>query len=641
MQIPSAPDFYVSTRYVLDDQASKGVRNLENATRGLDRQVSKSKTSFKDLKSMLMGGLGMASIYGSVRFMGKAKEVLVDYGENLHQAKISVAALITESMNLSNMRGPEAFIYSMGVAGEQVEELRKAAALGLGDFTDYMRAYQLMMIPVGKSGGSLNDVVEMARLMVPVAMSLGQDVQTAAMQTSQMFMGNARNVMQFLKLMDIDPKQTNALAKSQEGRGQLLDMMLTKMRAWAPAAEEFGKTLEAQIDTLKDNLSYIFMNLGEPLRQAMTRGVIEANEWIEKNQDRLDYFIESAGPKLATAFSKSFGFAIKGAEFLAKNGEVMVGFAKSYLRYMLMAKAATMTSALGKFSIGMGENGAMSLATAGAAESIQKHIGTPGRLGRIFNPLKTRVSKGAINLGNALSFASKGIMALSIGKLIIDIIEDVVLNEMNKGYKEDLARIARDGQDKLAPKMLEKMGLMPYTSEDIMPQSPMLMRDFKEKESGWHLSSINTRYKEYLRNFKDNEAKRRDREAGKLNAQTLADLMNLPSFNEYLGELSPTEQRMLRRNMKSWAESGEMSGMGTGGSAAIDRVFDEALGKMAKKELRGKVEVNSDFRNSKFEVVIDSGDYEPDTLAFELEDRFISQAAARVSSRFAPGLAGV
>ncbi len=643
MTAPGTPDFYVSTRYVLDDKASTPTNRLEQAQSSLNRTVQHTQRSFGDLNRLLAGGAGFFAAY---RMATRAKGALVDYGEKLREIQIGTAALVGTTMDFGDMTGPERFQRSMGVSAKAVEDLRNAANDGLGEFQDYIGAYQQLLIPLGRAGEGLDDILDVSRLLVPVAKTLNIDVANAGLQIQQMFLGNARSQHRLLQMLQINTAEANKLSQTQAGQAKLVEMVRDRLKEWAPAAEEFGRTLDSQMGTLKDNIRFTIARAGGPLRDAMTSGVAETNEWLKRNQDRIDAIIERAGPRLAAAFTQGFQYATTAVEFLVKHGETMVRLAKQYVQYMLLMKGIKAGGALYHGATGVGAIAGIGRGGAGAAlggvglpfsgaamgatrfgvqeaaregaRGMAYWIGTRERPGHFFLPLRGAVSSGALALKSGFAVLGSALAGIAVGKLVGDAITRAV------GRHYDV-REAQENTERRAERNIVHSQAMVRHYEHLGG----LAEEVRATDSsGAYARRADPReMRIHGADERITQAAQRER------ARWMSELLTArpKEFLAIYDELPEHVARIQRQALDRMAKAGELS---------INHVRLAEI--FADPELRGKTQVNQnvDMRGARIEVKIDSGEYEPDTIAFTLEDQIIRQASARVQSRMVPGLAG-
>lgn len=327
-------DYTIRTRYEVEDASTASVRRMVQQQGQLSSSIDAAK------RSMMMLGSAAAGLAAGGYGLSKAKQFLVDYNTAMEGAKIGMAAMVATSANLGkSLTGVEKFQRAMELAPQYVQQLKAAAAAGLGELDDYLGGFQLVLKPMLDAGGSVQDVIDITRLLVPVSKTLNYDMQFAAMDVQQMLMGVSKSLDRLPKYLGISNEEANKLARTSKGQLELVELIKQRLGEWDPAAQRFGKTLSAQVDTLGDSIKGLLGRLGEPLWRELGAIVSEIQQEIEAGQGGIDQWIRTTGKEIARWVRSGFEVAREVTRFVATHWERILTVAKQLLSTWVKIKA--------------------------------------------------------------------------------------------------------------------------------------------------------------------------------------------------------------------------------------------------------------------------------------------------------------
>lgn len=357
--------YEIHTRYVLQDQASKGVENIAQSAERASRSTSSLGSQIRGLAQMAAGGF----------FAAKAKDYLVGFNDEIEQARITMAGMM--QLNVGG-----AFAENMGKANSLVAEFQEIAKASVGTTKDFVMMASDLTRPVLAATGSMTALRDMTKGAVIAAKAFGVNAEVAAFDIEQALSGTMtsrdRLSRALLAPLGYDAADFNKL--SAQMRADILQKALT-----GPAIADMAKAQEASfsgvMSTFEDNLQITLGKVGLPLFKALTSEVQKWNTWIDDNQEKIQQFGKSFGSQIVAGFN-----AIKEiGEFLVDNKDTLMLLAQAFVAY----KGATLAGGL---------VGGISSTLTKTLESYKKH-----------STALTGASSAATQLADATSPAIKAL----------------------------------------------------------------------------------------------------------------------------------------------------------------------------------------------------------------------------------------
>jgi hypothetical protein len=677
MSAAGQPDYIVSTRYEVEDASTKAMQRIRGETVDLQRST----------RNLQLGVAGLTAAYFAARgamnsFLG-LKSKLIDYNENIKASTIGLAAMLTGAAKLSGSDPQEKFFRAMKAAPEIVDDLRKTAAAGIGELRDYMGGFNILVVPLMQAGLKAKNIVEITKLLVPISKTLRYDMAFASMDVQQMVLGRATMADRLPKYLGLSVHEMNKLARTTDGASKVIKVVTEKLRTWAPAAEQFGLSFSAQMDTLNDSISELWGKTGVGMSDAAKKALIRVNEYLSKNKSRIDDFLDDSGKKFADSFGKAFDSVFETTIKIAEHWDTIYETAKKILTVYLAIKAASLAVSGGRalvggiqaaggivgsvrstmqtinagqsFSHGMFSGVSSGLAMMGAGANVPPEVAAamlnrlagPGAMG-VTNPVAQNLSNFARSLGMASSAADKfgkavftgGMLtgALALGGALGTLIDELfdISSVLERGWsdlttlisggevidREDMARRveARKRSGAQQP-IMDYLALTPFGLGGAMETAATKLKEFGAKE----LSS---------RTFQDLDPAKQ--EAISLALLDFADAVRSGSKDLYALNTSKEQWSMLERvavaieSHERWFNLPE----GILTQEHISRIKGWGAG-----DIEGaKTQVKNDFRGSKFEVKVDARDKDPDAIAFVFAEMVHKQVEFQTRSSMAPPL---
>lgn len=364
-------DYVVRARFVVKDDSGDGMKSAGDKVEGL-------RSSIFDLGSTVTRVLGALGV--SVG-LGTLARGIISLNGGLQEANAGMATLLSANYG---MEGIEALKLARGIVGD----LRKDAAVGVGELSDYMGGLQTIMGPGLRTGASLQQLRELTRNMLTAGNALrGQEgMGLAAFDVQQALMGQVGDrttpiVMQALGAAGITADAFRKLRPEER-----IGTLNSAFGVFAEGAKLMGQTWGAQMSTFQDQLKELARTATSPLFDRWSEQLKRANEWLAKNQDRLEAIAGKIGDKLVALWDH------------------LVERAGTY---------ATLVGAAGTAPMFRGAGAGLMAGTAAGAGMLER-----GRLGlaKFLFPAQTAYFMG----GGGMSGAGAGASALfgSLGQLL-------------------------------------------------------------------------------------------------------------------------------------------------------------------------------------------------------------------------------
>lgn len=334
MGISTTTRYEVETVYNVRDGGASGkldaiARSADKAAKGVD-----------GLKRVL-GGLGGALV--AAFSLRGAKSVFIDFNSGLEQSRVTMAGIAAISKNTS-------FAGEFKSATQNVEKFQIMAKRSALTTEDLVTMASRLTLPLNNAGVGQKRFQDLTFGAANAAKAFRFQTDVAARDVQEALMGNLTKTSIFMRQL-LEPRgftteSFNALSPAK--RLQEVEKALTNPRI-KEMAEAQANTWEGVTSTLKDNLQMGLGKIGLPLFRAITEEVKSWNEWIDRNQSKVDAFAKDAAAGLVTGFR-----AVKDAiAFLVAHKDEIMAIGKVWLG----VKAAQMIGGAGAAMFGGASGG--------------------------------------------------------------------------------------------------------------------------------------------------------------------------------------------------------------------------------------------------------------------------------------------
>lgn len=279
----------VRLRYLLDDKASKGIKNLNEAA-GLATKSTGSLGSTLKRVALIAGG-----VFG----FRKAKEVLVDYNSFMEQARLRTAGLlsIAKETDLADQ---------LGNANKIMGELQERAKTSTATTQEFVAFMADIVQPASQAGLATKDIAKFTAQAVVAAKAFG-DEQIAAFDIQQALTKGVTIRDRFaVKLLGLQSEEARQAFNQLSAQERLLKIQ-EKL-----AAPQIRQLAEAQatsfaglFSTLKDNFQIILGKVGAPLFKRLTQEAQKAVDFLSQNGEMVNRMAERMGNAIVEGFIRA------------------------------------------------------------------------------------------------------------------------------------------------------------------------------------------------------------------------------------------------------------------------------------------------------------------------------------------------
>lgn len=357
--------------------ATPPVEQFDKAVVQANRDLQQTTRQGSELAGV-MRNVGGAIAVGIA--VDKAKDLvggIIGIQSAAEDAKVGIAGMLA-------VQKGTAFDQQLGAASGVIAQLRKDAALGAGELSDYTTAFQQFVTPVLAAKGSLEDVQKLVRLSIGAGAAMrGQEgIGLGSMDVLQA-MGGSLTAHQSQILGPLLGHEGLAKVRAADP-AERLKIITAALERMDPAVKAAGQTWSAQMAAFKDNLSQVAVTATKPLYDAWSVKLREANEWLSANKNNLVEYAEVWGSKAI----KVWDTMIERAKTLASLS-VAGGVASAAGKSGMLSGIGTAVGGAGTAGIVAGGVALAAVAVAGFSVStaLQNHPELYGHIGNEFSRL--------------------------------------------------------------------------------------------------------------------------------------------------------------------------------------------------------------------------------------------------------------
>lgn len=315
--------YTIRARIRVDDAAGTGAASVGQKLKNIEAEGQ--RVSFS-LSSMLQKAFLFA---GGASGLGMLAKGIVGLNAPLQEASYGMATLLSAQTGVGINQ-------ALGVAKSLVGDLRKDAAAGAGELSNYTEGLQMLLGPGLGAGASLQQIRELNRLALGAGFALrGQEgLRYAPMDIQQALTQGTGD-----RTTPIVNQALNAVGMSQAAFNKLdpakkIEALTKAFQAFGPGVELMGKSWSAQMSTLQDKLKGIGAAVTAPLFDRWSEQLGKVNGWLTKNADQMGEIADRWGGKLVALWDhlvRQAGTyaALVGAAAVAQNLPAISGSAKS------------------------------------------------------------------------------------------------------------------------------------------------------------------------------------------------------------------------------------------------------------------------------------------------------------------------
>lgn len=306
--------YRVETIYDVTDRASKTLGDIQ-------MKASRASADVSSLKTMLMG-VGGAVLAG--RGLGAAKAAFIDFNSNVQDTKNQIAGMMALATKTSLADNIEK-------ANRLYDDLRQKAMTLPGTTQEYVQMAGMITQPIMDAGLRMKDLRDLTIATVVGSKALRVESGAAARDIDQALRGQYHSVDVFTgKLLgaqgysgEAGRAKFNALSAKKRASELMKAVNAPQIKELAAAQ---GKTFTGVMSTIEDRLQQVGGRVGSKLFGVLTREVENVNQWLEKNNSKIDHFANVVGDSLVTGF----GYIKSAGMFLVDHAGTLISIAKAW-----------------------------------------------------------------------------------------------------------------------------------------------------------------------------------------------------------------------------------------------------------------------------------------------------------------------
>lgn len=332
--------------------------NASPALNGIERAAQRSAKSTGALTKSLIG-FG-AAIAGS-RALGAAKSAFVSFNAGLEDSRVIMAGML--QMNVGGSM--EANMARATKSVERFQQMAKASALTTKDLVGMA---QMIEGPLLQAGAGMRQIENLTFGAANAAKAFQIPAEMAALDIQQAINGTLSSKDRFAKSI-LSQKGINMSSEkfNKLSSGDRLGVLSKALNSDAikQMAQAQSETFSGVVSTLQDNLEMAAGRVGLPLFKAISKEIKGWNDWLERNQNKVERFAKSFADGLVTAF----GYLRDGVGFIIRHADTLLMIGKVWAAAKIGGAVAGGIGGLGRMAQGVagGSYGATSVLSGALA----------------------------------------------------------------------------------------------------------------------------------------------------------------------------------------------------------------------------------------------------------------------------------
>ncbi len=292
MGFGSAEDSYIIRAQVLvEDKAGPGAKGVTNKLDAVERKAKKVGLSI----TRILGG-AFAAI-GGIAVVGRMTQGIIGLNAEIQEASFGMASLLSATTGIE-------IADALGIARREVGLLRRDAASGVGELSDYLQGFQMLLAPVLQAGGDTETVRSLTRNAIAAGFALRgvEGMRLAPMDIQQALTAGLGQ-----RTTPIALAAVRAAGMTQEAFNKLdvtekIEALNEAFQKFAPGVELMGTTWAAQMSTMNDAIKGIIRTVTGPLFDRWSTQLRGVNDWLERNAESITKIAEDIAPKLVAVW---------------------------------------------------------------------------------------------------------------------------------------------------------------------------------------------------------------------------------------------------------------------------------------------------------------------------------------------------
>lgn len=353
MSDPNKTTYEVSTVFVAEDKASKGINEIGKSAASAAKNTGELANTLK----------GLAVSFGVYKVFEYGKRAIFGANAELESHKSKLAGLSSLYTGVGIDRAWNRAELSM----KRFNEMSWKSGAPVADL---VKSANLLQGPLLQAGMTVTQIEKMVHSSAAAAGAFGKEsTEVASGVMRAVVMGKVSKDM-FIRQLLSQHGQEVSVEKfgkmSQKERAGVMQKALDS-KGMNEFIAKNDTTFNGAMGNIKSHLSKLAETAGQPLFAAATKELLRWQGWIEKNRSSLESAGQKAGEYLMTAFNavkevgtqlfpiiKDVAGVLKDAiAFVANNKDVVMGIAKALIVLKVGEKAGSVARGIGGGVSGM------------------------------------------------------------------------------------------------------------------------------------------------------------------------------------------------------------------------------------------------------------------------------------------------
>ena len=279
--------YVIKAKIIAEDHSGPGAAGAKRRLKEVEQEGVRVGASISGALSRAFAALAGAA------GLGVAVRGVLGLHTSIQEAQAGMATLLSAQTGAG-------IVQTLGVAKGLVSDLRKDAAIGVGELGDYISGLQGILGPGLAAGASLQQLRELTRLSLAAGFALrGQEGLHLAPRDVMQAMTSGANqvetpiVTQALSAIGVTSQAFNKLDPAKR-----LEALNRAFAAFGPGVALMGKSWSAQMSTLQDQVKGLVVRLTTPLFDRWSGQLAGANRWLVANAGQMGIIVDRWGVKL-------------------------------------------------------------------------------------------------------------------------------------------------------------------------------------------------------------------------------------------------------------------------------------------------------------------------------------------------------
>jgi len=279
--VGTEPDYTIQAVIVAKDATGPGAKQAEANIRGVETAATGAGSRIGQLFALIGGAAGLG-------YMAKG---IVRINSSLQDTQNGLATLYSAMTGADIGR-------SLRAAQVDVRDLTHAAAVGVGELSDYADAFQRILGPGLAAGASRDTLKKLSAGAVAAAGAVGKPLVQGGLDVQQALTSGANQRQTPIVNMALAAIGVTDAAFNKLKPAERINTLVRAFASFGPGIALMGQSWSSQFSTLTDNVKQTIRSVTSPLFEVWTQDLRDVNAWLEKNHAKIGMIAETWGKKL-------------------------------------------------------------------------------------------------------------------------------------------------------------------------------------------------------------------------------------------------------------------------------------------------------------------------------------------------------